>query len=103
MKNVKPLTDLEMHELLHLIYPEHIRSDADEYFDLSSEMVDYPIDLGDGFEVTLAELLARVCMCAIPMRSALSGEFSHCLGKIKIKDGEAHMLAAVRRPVEVKK
>ncbi len=99
-KQPKPLTSLEMHELLHLIYPEHIRSDADEYFELSSEMVDYPIDLGDGFEVTLAELLARVCICAIPMRSSLSGELSHCLGKVKIKDGEAHMLAAVRRPVE---
>ncbi len=41
-KQPKPLTSLEMHELLHLIYPEHIRSDADEYFELSSEMVDYP-------------------------------------------------------------
>ena len=25
MNKVKPLTDLEMHELLRLIYPEHIR------------------------------------------------------------------------------
>lgn len=30
MSKVIPLDSLEMHELLRLIYPEHIRSDEDE-------------------------------------------------------------------------
>lgn len=99
MKQPKPLTDLEMHDLLRLVCPEHIMSDEDHYFDMSAESVDAVVDLGYGFEISLGDLLARVCMCTMPMQSALSNEFSHCLGEVKIRNGEAHMLAAVRRPV----
>lgn len=102
MKNTRPLDDLEMHELLRLIYPQHIRSDDDEYFDLSADVCDNTmIDLGDGFEVSLAELLGRVVMMTMPMQSALGGGFSHCLGEVMIKDGAAHMMAVVRRPAKI--
>ena len=100
MKNARPLDSLEMHELLRLIYPQHIRSDDDEYFDLSADICDNTmVDLGDGFKVSLADLLGRVVMLTMPMQSALDGGFSHCLGEITIKDGSAHMMAVVRRPI----
>ena len=99
---VKPLNDLEMHELLRLIYPEHIQSDEDHHFELSADIAENcMVDLGDGFEVPLAALLARVCMLTMPMKSDLSETYAHCLGEIRIRGGNAHMLAAVRRKSEL--
>ncbi|RTL06116.1 hypothetical protein EKK58_06245 [Candidatus Dependentiae bacterium] len=51
MKKPHALDDLEMHELLRLLYPEHIRSDDDDYFELSQQACESMVDLGDGFEV----------------------------------------------------
>lgn len=99
MSKLQPLDDLEMHELLRLMYPEHIRSDDDAYFELSQQACESIVDLGDGFEVPLPELLARVAMLTMPMQSGLTGALSHCLGKVTIKDGQVDMLAAVRRDV----
>ena len=96
--NVKPLDDLEMHELLRLLYPDHIRSDDDEYFNLSQSIcMDATVDLGDGFEPTLADLLGRAVMLTMPMESGLTRRLSHCLGMVTIKDGSVQMVAAVRR------
>lgn len=96
----KPLDDMEMHELLRLIYPEHIRSDEDEYFELSGDICDNAtVNLGDGFEPKLSDLLGRVAMLTMPMKSGLTQRFSHCLGEVTIKDGAAQMIAAVRRDV----
>ena len=96
--NVKPLDDMEMHDLLRLLYPDHIRSDDDEYFNLSQSIcMDATVDLGGGFEPTLADLLGRVVMLTMPMESGLTRRLSHCLGTVTIKDGSAQMLAAVRR------
>lgn len=98
VKGYRALDTLEMHDLLRLIYPDHIRSDEDEYYELSSEICDYAtVDLGDGFEVRLADLLGRVVMLTMPMRSGLTGEPSHCLGAVTIDEGNARMVAAVRR------
>lgn len=95
----KPLDDLEMHELLRLLYPEHIRSD-DEYFELSQDVCEHAtVDLGDGVEVELADLLGRLVMLTMPMESGLTKRLSHCLGAVTIKDGSAQMIAAVRRDV----
>lgn len=102
MKNTKPLDDLEMHELLRLIYPNHIRSDDDEYFDISCDACETPVDLGDGVEVTLAELLGRVVMLTMPMQSGLTGEYSHVLGEVTIREERADMLAVVRRPAKIR-
>ena len=99
MSKLQPLDDLEMHELLRLMYPEHIRSDDDAYFELSQQACESIVDLGDGFEVTLADLLGRVAMLTMPMQNSLDGRLSHCLGKVTVKDGQVDMLAAVRRDV----
>ena len=95
----RPLDDLEMHALLRLLYPDHIRSDDDAYFELSQQACESTVDLGDGFEVPLPELLARVAMLTMPMQSGLTGTLSHCLGEVMITDGSAQMRAAVRRDV----
>lgn len=94
---VTPLDDMEMHELLRLIYPEHIRSDDDEYFELSISARESIVDLGGGFVVPLADLLGRVAMLTMPMSSGLTERMSHCLGKVTVTDGKAMMVAAVRR------
>ena len=70
MKKPPPLDDLEMHELLRLLYPEHIRSDEDQYYELSQDACEVTIDLGDGFEVTLADLLARAIRALRPAHAA---------------------------------
>jgi hypothetical protein len=94
----KPLDDLEMHELLRLCYPDHIKNDDDEFFDLSAGIcAGAMIDLGDGVEVSLADLLGRVVMLTMPMRTGMTGRLSHCLGEVTIRDGSADMVAAVRR------
>ncbi len=98
MNKVKPLTDLEMHDLLRLIYPEHIRSDEDEYFHLSADVANECfVNLGDGVEVELVDLLARVCLLAMPLRAAMGGRLTHALGKITRNGDELNMIAAVRR------
>lgn len=102
MKNTKPLDDLEMHELLRLIYPKFIRSDEDHYFDLSQDIGETEIPLGDdGESCTLCELLGRVVMLTMPMQNSLSGGYSHCLGEVVISDGSASMMAVVRRDAMV--
>ncbi len=94
----KPLDELEMHELLRLLYPEHIRSDDDEYFELSQSIcMDATVDLGDGVEVSLADLLGRVVMLTMPMRTGMTGRLSHCLGAVTVNGDSVGMVAAVRR------
>jgi len=98
----QPLDDLEMHELLQLIYPEHIQNDEDRYFELSQEVCESTtVNLGDGFEPTLADLLGRVVMLTMPMSSGLTGRVSHCLGQVTISGGKVNMVAAVRRDAPV--
>jgi len=100
VKGYQALDAFEMHELLRLIYPDHISSDDDEDYALSSEICDYAtVDLGNGFEVRLADLLGRVVMLTMPVRSGLTGRLSHCLGAVTIDECNARMVAAVRRDV----
>jgi len=61
------------------------------------------IDLGDGFDVSLADLLGRVVMLTMPMESGLTSRLLHCLGEVTINDGQAQMIAAVRRDAEITK
>jgi hypothetical protein len=101
--NSKRLDDLEMHELLRLIYPDHIKSDDDECFELSQYIGEQTIDLGDGVEVDLFDFLGRVVMLTVPMQSGLTGTWSHCLGKVEVSESTVNMIAAVRRNVEAAK
>ena len=88
----KPLDDLEMFELLQAAYPEKFADDEDDTFESALRFAD---ELS-GFD-ELADLLGRVVMLTMPMKSGLTERFSHCLGSVEIAVGSASMIAAVRR------
>lgn len=93
IQNVKPLDDLEMFELIQLCYPEKFPDESDETWDAVRDFVDCDLQ----GEEMLSDLLARVCMLALPVRSPLSGTNYHCLGQIS-ENGEGYnILAAVKR------
>ena len=89
---VKPLDDLEMFELLQAAYPEKFADDEDETFEAALNFAD---DLS-GFE-ELADLLGRVVMLTMPMKSGLTERLSHCIGRVEFAGNSASMVAAVRR------
>ena len=90
----QPLDDMEMFELLQACYPEKFPDDEDETFE---EALNFASELS-GFD-ELADLLGRVAMLTMPMKSGLTERLSHCLGPVKFADGAAHMMAVVRRDV----
>ena len=90
----QPLDDLEMFELLQACYPEKFPDDEDETFEAA---LNFASELY-GFD-ELADLLGRVVMLTMPMKSGLTERLSHCLGQVKFADGAAHMMAVVRRDV----
>lgn len=93
MKDV-PLNDLEMFELLQVAYPEKFPNDDDETWNAAQDFA----DTISGWD-EIADLLGRVTTLAMPMSSELSGTLSHCLGLIKIENGQAYMRAVVKRDV----
>ncbi len=90
----QPLDDMEMFELLQACYPEKFPDDEDETFE---DALNFASELS-GFD-ELADLLGRVAMLTMPMKSGLTERLSHCLGPVKFSDGAAHMMAVVRRDV----
>jgi hypothetical protein len=92
MKKLKPLDDLEMFELLQAAYPEKFKDDSDSSFESAQIFAD---ELSGWDEI--ADLLGRVVMLTMPMESGITKRLSHCIGKINIQDGNAYMIAAVRR------
>jgi hypothetical protein len=90
----QPLDDLEMFELLQAAYPDKFPDDEDETFESA---LNFANELS-GFE-ELADLLGRIVMLTMPMKSGITERLSHCLGKVQIENGAAHMMAAVRRDV----
>lgn len=92
---MKPLNDLEIYELLQAAYPGKF-TDDDEGFEDAQEFAD---NLAGWEEV--ADLLGRVAMLAMPMGSPLTGSLHHVLGQVTIREGQAYMMAAVKRPVKI--
>lgn len=92
----QPLTNLERFELLQAMYPDRLGDDADlgDEEDLLEEIGIDPL--------VFDEIMGRVVMCAMPLRSPLTGDIHHALGVVSIFDNAAHMVAAVKRPVLVK-
>lgn len=92
----RPLDDLEMYELLMLAYPEKFEpiDDEEEAFEFAQELADNL----SGWE-EISDLLGRIVMLSQPMGGALSGALQHCLGDVKVKDGQILMMAAVKRDI----
>ena len=91
-KQTKPLDDLEMFDLLRAAYPEKFTDDEDATWEAAQQFADEISGWDD-----VADLLGRVVMLTMPMSSGLTKRTSHCLGAVTIRDGSAHMVAAVRR------
>lgn len=89
-----PLSALELYELLCAAYPDKF-SDDDEGWDAV-------MDFADGIEGVdeIADLLGRIVTLTNPIFSGLTGKAYHALGGVAVKDGQVHMVAAVKRPVE---
>ena len=67
MKKIQPLDELEMFELLKAAYPEKFKGDDDETWESAQEFADEI----SGYE-DVAELLGRVVMLSMPMKSPMS-------------------------------
>ena len=92
MKQIKPLDDLEMFELLRAAYPEKFNDDEDESWDKAQQFAN---ELS-GWE-DIADLLGRVAMLTMPIDMGFTKRLSHCLFSIDTEDGENRMIAVVRR------
>lgn len=93
---IKPLSDLEMYDLLQAAYPGKFTDDDDGFEDAQ----EFAEDLSGWDEV--ADLLGRVAMLTMPMEQPLTGNHVHVLGEIKKTDcGSYYMMAAVKRPVKI--
>lgn len=88
----RKLDELEMFDVMRLAYPERFKDESDETFDAALEFADSI----NGFE-EIADLLGRVVMLSVPMKSGLTGKLYHCLGNVQISGGEVDMCAAVKR------
>jgi len=88
----QPLDDLEMFDLLQACYPEKFPNNEDETFEAALRFAE---ELS-GFD-ELADLLGRVAMLTIPMKSGLTKRLWHCLGPVEFSDGRAYMTAVVWR------
>lgn len=91
------LTDLELYELIKCAYPDRF-PDLAEGDDWDSVM-----EFAEEFQglEALCELLGRVVMLTMPMKTAISGQLSYCLGEVNISDNQASMISAVKRNVKI--
>ena len=95
MKNAKPIDDLEMFDLLSAAYPEKFKGDDDETWEAVQNFADELSGWDD-----IANLLGRIVMLSTPMKSPMTGQLSHCLGKVKITGDSVIMESAVNRLVD---
>ena len=92
---ITPLNEQEMYGLLKAAYPGKF-ADNDDGFEDAQEFAE---DLSGWSEV--ADLLGRVVMLAVPMKSVLRNCTDHVLGEVKKEnDGSYYVLAAVKRSVK---
>jgi hypothetical protein len=102
IKNAPALTDLELYEVLVAAYPEKFGERDEEGDDLWDEVMEFADSIcADMDETELRRMIGRLVFLSMPMQGALSGEAKHCLGKIKILGGQAHMTAAVSRKIVI--
>ena len=88
----QPLDDLEIFELFSAAFPEKFKDSEDETWDAVQDFA----DTFGGFD-EIADLLGRVVMLTMPIESGLTKTLRHCIGEVKIKDGQALMIATVSR------
>jgi hypothetical protein len=87
----KPLTDIEMFDLLQILYPDTFQDD-DEGWEKAMDFVENLSGVDN-----IADLLGRVVMCTMPLQSTINGELHHALGKITLFNNSSNMCAVVKR------
>ena len=98
IKNVKPVDDLELFELIVAAYPDKFDENAEGC--IWDEVMEFAEDkFGDLDDIS--EFLGRITLLTMPASSVINGETTHCLGKVEIIDGKAFMTAAVQRKVRI--
>ncbi|WP_281647930.1 hypothetical protein [Parendozoicomonas sp. Alg238-R29] len=98
IKNVKPVDDLELFELIVAAYPDKFDENAEGC--IWDEVMEFAEDKFGDLE-DISEFLGRIALLTMPANSAISGETTHCLGKVEIRDGQAFMTAAVQRKASI--
>ncbi len=79
-------------------YPDTFNEESDKC--IWDEVMAFTEDMFGDIEL-FSEFLGRIVLLTSPMTSPISGEFSHCLGKVKVKKGKAYMTTVIKRPVSV--
>lgn len=97
MKNIKPIDDLELYELIVMAYPDKFDENSDE--DIWDDVMEFVEQELGGID-TVSNLLERIVMMTNPIQSCLSNKFYHCLGNVKLKQGEVYMTTAISRSVK---
>lgn len=89
-----PLDDIELYDLIAAAYPEKFTGDSsDADYDAVMDFVGVKF----GEHTILRWLLGRVVMLTMPVKSPLTGEAYHALGKVTFKGDTVNLHAAVRR------
>lgn len=94
---IQPLDDLEMFELLRAAYPDKFIDEGDETWEEAQQFADEI----HGWD-NIADLLGRVVLLTMPMKSGLTERLSHCLGNVIIGNESVNMIAAVSRDAILK-
>ena len=101
LSKTKPLSDLELFELIVAAYPEKFEEAEARGDDIWDEVIEFADELcAEMDQYMLCRLLGRIVMLATPMKAALSGKAFHALGTIDLHNGEYQMTAAVSREAD---
>ena len=95
IKKFTPLDDLEMFELIRAAYPEKFSGDDDDTWEAAQSFADGL----SGWE-DVADLLGRVVMLSAPMKSHMTGQLSHCLGRVTVAGDSMNMVSVISRPID---
>lgn len=105
LKNAKPITDLELFEIIVAAYPERFEAREEAGDDLWDEVMEFVEDdlVGEVLcsEEGLRQLLGRILLLTNPLHSPLSGKLFHALGKVEIRNGAIYMLGGAKAEIKL--
>lgn len=103
LKNAKPITDLELFEVIVAAYPERFEAREEAGDDLWDEVMEFVEDdlVGELLcsEEGLRQLLGRILLLTNPLHSPLSGKLFHTLGKVDFRNGAVRMTSCAKAEI----
>ncbi|MFG1487660.1 hypothetical protein ABMA58_00250 [Oceanospirillum sp. HFRX-1_2] len=97
-KNITPASDLELYEVIVAAYPDKFNENGDK--DIWDDVMEF-VEEEIGDTEAIMELIGRMAYLTNPMQSAITGKARHCIGPVTIADGKVHMMAAIKRDVDI--